>query len=297
MAHKLLSCWLALTFAVTVTPVAAQQPREPLKQFLDDAERQRDKKSVDDLIRRLEQPGTPPAKAPVPPVAAPAPPAAPLPPPGPPPVATPQPPPQQPSPGDTPVAPPASPPVAGPPAPTPPIAAPAPPAIPLPPLGPPPATPPHPPIATPKPSPPAGPPETVPMDKAAEMARRRLLPTADLEIFFPFNGSAITPDAVATLRLLGEALSDPRFRTSRFIIAGHTDGRGGVAYNRALSQARADAVRRWLIATYKLEPRNLTARGFGKSQLKNPANPLADENRRVQVINWTSLDTGPRRKR
>jgi len=135
------------------------------------------------------------------------------------------------------------------------------------------------------------------MDKAAEMARRQQLPTADLEVYFPFNGSAITPEAVATLRLLGEALSDPRFRSSRFIIAGHTDGRGGVAYNLALSQARAVAVRRWLIDTYKLEPQNLTARGFGKSQLKNRANPLADENRRVQVINWTGLDTRPKRKR
>lgn len=135
------------------------------------------------------------------------------------------------------------------------------------------------------------------MDKAAEMARRQQLPAADLEIFFPFNGSEITPEATATLRLLGEALSDLRFRSSRFIIAGHTDGRGGVAYNLALSQARAEAVRRWLIATYKLDPRNLAARGFGKSQLKNRANPLADENRRVQVINWTSLAAGPRRKR
>ncbi len=42
---------------------------------------------------------------------------------------------------------------------------------------------------------------------------------------------------------------------------------------------------------------SFAARGFGKSQLKNRANPLADENRRVQVINWTSLEAGPRRKR
>jgi flagellar motor protein MotB len=40
-----------------------------------------------------------------------------------------------------------------------------------------------------------------------------------------------------------------------------------------------------LIDQYHLAPDTLIAVGFGKEQLKNPANPLADENRRVEIAN------------
>lgn len=119
------------------------------------------------------------------------------------------------------------------------------------------------------------------------MARRQELPSVDLEVFFEFNRSEITPQGAEALKLLGQALADPRLAGARFIIAGHTDGRGTVAYNLALSQARAESVRRWIIENYRVPPQNLIARGFGKSQLKDAANPLADQNRRVQIINWT----------
>lgn len=124
------------------------------------------------------------------------------------------------------------------------------------------------------------------------MARRQELPSVDLEVFFEFNRSEITPQGAETLRLLGQALTDPRLAGSRFIIAGHTDGRGTMAYNQALSQARAESVRRWIIATYRIPPQNLVARGFGKSQLKDRANPLADQNRRVQIINVSAPTAG-----
>ena len=244
---------------------SAQEPGK-LKDIFDKAQGERDKRAVDDLIRRLEG-GKAPAQQPVLPAQ--------------PPVASPQP------------APAPSPPVAAtPPAPvavTPPPATP----VPSPPVT---ETPPPSPVASP-PAPPAPPPAPIaerplaqplpqapPGAKSPEMVRPAL-PSVDLEVFFEYNRAEITPQAVATLRILGEALSDPRLRSSRFMIAGHTDGRGTVAYNLALSQARAVAVRRYLIENFRLDPANLEARGFGKSQLKNPRNPLADENRRVQIIN------------
>lgn len=139
----------------------------------------------------------------------------------------------------------------------------------------------------------------MPIEMAPEMARRKEVPAVDIEVFFEYDRADITPEGMKTLQVLGEALADPRLAGSRFIIAGHTDGRGTVAYNLALSQARAEAVRRWLIRTYRLAPQNLIARGFGKSQFKDPANPLADQNRRVQIINWTGQQTAepPRRRR
>jgi OOP family OmpA-OmpF porin len=70
----------------------------------------------------------------------------------------------------------------------------------------------------------------------------------------------------------------------RVEIAGYTDSRGGLAANRRLSQARADAVRAYLILQ-GVDPVQLTSRGFGA------ANPVASNaaatgrarNRRVEL--------------
>ena len=42
-----------------------------------------------------------------------------------------------------------------------------------------------------------------------------------------------------------------------------------------------------LIEQYRLAPDTRIAVGFGKEQLKNPAKPLGEENRRVQIVNIT----------
>jgi flagellar motor protein MotB len=51
---------------------------------------------------------------------------------------------------------------------------------------------------------------------------------------------------------------------------------------------RADAVRRYLIANFGIAENRLVARGFGSQRLKNPQQPLADENRRVQIVNLSA---------
>ena len=89
--------------------------------------------------------------------------------------------------------------------------------------------------------------------------------------------------------LLGRALSDPRLADATFLIGGHTDSKGRADYNRHLSQIRADAVRAFLIASYGIAPKRLTAKGFGESRLKNPANPQGEENRRVQIVNTSKI--------
>jgi OmpA-OmpF porin, OOP family len=140
----------------------------------------------------------------------------------------------------------------------------------------------------------SAPPVTVPrggdlMAKAPEIAEKMDLPRADIEVFFAFNSAEITPEAMNTLVVMGQALADPRLAGQRFIIGGHTDGKGRPEFNLALSKRRAEAVRKFIIEHYRIEPVRLIARGFGKSQLKNPGAPTADENRRVQVINWTRM--------
>ena len=128
----------------------------------------------------------------------------------------------------------------------------------------------------------------VPVEVAVEQAERKQLPSVDLEVLFEFDSARMTPDAVEALTPLGRALSDPRLADGQFLIAGHTDGKGRASYNQELSQRRAEAVREFLIVNFKIDGSRLVAQGFGESRLKNPQQPRAAENRRVQVVNLTS---------
>ena len=74
-------------------------------------------------------------------------------------------------------------------------------------------------------------------------------------------------------------------RGRTFILAGFTEAKGSETYNQGLSERRADAVRQLLSKQYGIEAGNLVTVGYSLSQLKDPANPFAAENRRVQVIN------------
>jgi len=125
-------------------------------------------------------------------------------------------------------------------------------------------------------------------EAAVERAERKQLPSVDLEVLFEFDSAIMTAAAVEALTPLGRALSDERLADGQFLIAGHTDGKGRASYNRELSQRRAEAVREFLMANFKIDSSRLVAKGFGESRLKNPQQPRAAENRRVQIVNITS---------
>ncbi len=113
-------------------------------------------------------------------------------------------------------------------------------------------------------------------------------PGIDLEIYFDFDSAAITPRALPTLQTLARALGNAELAGATFLVGGHTDAKGGDGYNKELSERRAEAVTRFLIEEARVPADRLMSIGFGKEQLKNKANPLADENRRVQVVNMTA---------
>lgn len=122
-------------------------------------------------------------------------------------------------------------------------------------------------------------------EEVAKLATGR--PQIDLTVYFAFNSAQIEPNAAVVLGNLGQALRHPDLRGQRFGIFGHTDAVGSAQYNLELSARRADSVRQFLIATFSIGPDALLAVGYGFERLKNPRNPYADENRRVQVVNLT----------
>jgi outer membrane protein OmpA-like peptidoglycan-associated protein len=110
-------------------------------------------------------------------------------------------------------------------------------------------------------------------------------PSVALDITFAFNSAALTTDAMLILDNLGRALNDPRLAASRFELAGHTDAVGGDAYNLRLSQRRAAAVRRYLMARHGVDGKRLDSIGYGRAHLVDPDHPDGAVNRRVQVTN------------
>lgn len=116
-------------------------------------------------------------------------------------------------------------------------------------------------------------------------------PKIDLEINFDYNSANISARSMPTAQALGRALSNPDLKGSTFVVAGHTDAAGGDAYNQDLSERRADSIKRFLVDKFGIAGADLVTVGYGKSKLKDPANPLADVNRRVQVVNMENKST------
>lgn len=116
-------------------------------------------------------------------------------------------------------------------------------------------------------------------------------PKIDLEINFDYNSADISTKSLTSVQALGRALSNAELKGSTFVVAGHTDAAGGEGYNQDLSERRADAIKRYLVDKYGINGSDLVTVGYGKSKLKDPAQPMAEVNRRVQVVNMENKAT------
>ena len=108
-------------------------------------------------------------------------------------------------------------------------------------------------------------------------------PTVDLQVNFKLNSNQLSKAAKQQLNALGEALNNSELKDSKFIIAGHTDASGSKVRNLELSQKRAQAVVNFLITHFEINPRQLSAVGYGETRLKDFLNPNSATNRRVEV--------------
>jgi len=103
-------------------------------------------------------------------------------------------------------------------------------------------------------------------------------------IQFEFNSAELTAPARGTLDTVASVLQEPYFADARFLIEGHTDGKGSDDYNQALSERRAQAVVRYLVQQ-GVAAEHLSARGMGENKPFDASNPNAAVNRRVVVLN------------
>jgi len=103
-------------------------------------------------------------------------------------------------------------------------------------------------------------------------------------IHFDFDKAEIKPESEKQLTEMAKYLkTNPDVRT---FVLGHTDNKGKVDYNLALSQRRAEAVAKALVSRHGVDARRIVARGLG------PLAPVASnrtedgqaKNRRVELV-------------
>lgn len=99
---------------------------------------------------------------------------------------------------------------------------------------------------------------------------------------FEFNKATLTANARTILDGVADALHAAS--SIRIEVGGHTDGKGGEAYNLKLSQKRAEAVQAYLVGR-GVEAARMSAKGYGKSMpiADNATDEGREQNRRVEL--------------
>lgn len=105
----------------------------------------------------------------------------------------------------------------------------------------------------------------------------------DLLINFELGSATLTAQARSNAKSFAEALNAPELAGHRFVLDGHTDSTGSSQTNAALSQARAEAVKSFLVAQ-GVDAKRLDAKGYGSTKPVDPRHPASAVNRRVEGL-------------
>ncbi len=101
---------------------------------------------------------------------------------------------------------------------------------------------------------------------------------------FALNSSVLTPQARAVLDKVAVVMNDPANAGARYVVKGFTDASGSDAANMALSQARADSARAYLVNMRGVAAASITAEGHGETGLLPGLPANSPWHRRVEIL-------------
>jgi len=149
-------------------------------------------------------------------------------------------------------------------------------------LPPPPPPPPPPPKEEPKPPP------------RVELKQDKI--QINEKVQFEYNSSQIKEESHSLLNEVATVIKDHPF-IKKILVEGHASSDGADDYNMRLSDARAKAVRDYLVNQAGIAPERLEAKGFGETKpiASNDTEEGREQNRRVE-FNITEQDEAARKK-
>ncbi len=104
-----------------------------------------------------------------------------------------------------------------------------------------------------------------------------------LLVNFDNNKSIVKPEYFEEVKRMADFLA--KYPHTSLVIEGHTSSQGSAAYNKKISQQRADAIVAILVEEFNVDSNRLSAVGYGEERLLDPANTAAAhaKNRRVEA--------------
>lgn len=108
--------------------------------------------------------------------------------------------------------------------------------------------------------------------------------SVDLTVPFAKSSAKLTASAREQLDELGAALAGETLRGFDVGVYGHTDASGPAAYNKRLSEKRAEAAVHYLIESSALDRGRFRHGGFGEERLLEGIDPESPRHRRVEIV-------------
>ena len=129
------------------------------------------------------------------------------------------------------------------------------------------------PVVVPPPPPPAPAPKPVIIEKGRQT----------LNVEFDFDKSTIKKGYYKDIDDLAKVMKD--YPDLNVVIEGHTDSVGTAAYNKKLSQRRAESVKKYMVEKGGIDANRLKAQGFGEEKpiASNKTKEGRQQNRRVEA--------------
>jgi outer membrane protein OmpA-like peptidoglycan-associated protein/predicted nucleic acid-binding Zn-ribbon protein len=122
------------------------------------------------------------------------------------------------------------------------------------------------------------------VDLHSKLDERGLITTVPGELLFAVNSDAVQPSAYDTLAKVAELIG--MYDNRRVLIIGHSDAVGDAAYNKQLSERRAELVKQFFVDNFELADEQLSTQGLGEARpIASNATPDGRQaNRRVEVL-------------